>query len=316
MGATHAIRLINLNKTYKHSKSTIQAVNDLCLDVHAGEVFGFLGVNGAGKTTTIRMMLDLIRPTGGSIELFGESPNTKHTILQRVGFVVENPGFYNFMNARDNLQVLARASGSYDKKQVDKLIEQVGLGTEPGQNVSKFSTGMRQRLAIAAALLHDPDLLILDEPTNGLDPLGIQEMRDFIRELAAQAGKTVFLSSHLLTEVEQVCDRIAIIHLGEIVREGKVKDLVDNSRATVRIQAYPQEKAERILSAHGAIEADGSWLTMTTDSSLTSKLVRQLVLEEIEINQVVVQRLSLEELFLDVIRDATPNLDDQEVVLV
>ncbi len=198
LDTTTAIRVSGLHKQFGRGKRQVKAVQNLELEVKAGQVYGFLGPNGAGKTTTIRMLLDLIRPTSGTAMLFGESVQRNPAVLKRVGALVEGATFYTYLTGRKNLEVLARSGGYYDPKSVQALIEQVGMADRADRRAKGYSTGMKQRMGLAATLLGNPDLIILDEPTNDLDPSGIQEMRLFIRELADKEGKTVFLSSHML----------------------------------------------------------------------------------------------------------------------
>ena len=205
------------------------AVKRLNLEVEPGEILGFLGPNGAGKTTTIRMALGLIRPTSGRVEVLGKDvAHHGADVLPRVGALVESPALYLYMSGRDNLRAFASVLGGAKKTRLDEVIELVDLTGRQRDRVSSYSMGMKQRLGVATALLHDPELLILDEPANGLDPAGIVEMRDLLRRLAAQ-GKTVFISSHVLAEVQQICDRVAIINHGELVRLAPVAELVDGS---------------------------------------------------------------------------------------
>jgi ABC-2 type transport system ATP-binding protein len=278
-------------------------VIDLDLNVPAGQVFGFLGPNGAGKSTTIRMLMDLIRPTQGDARFFGR-PVTELDARRRAGALVEGADFYPFMTARDNLAVLGYTADDYQRDRIEALLEQVGLASRADQRVSGFSTGMKQRLGLAAALLGDPDLLILDEPTNGLDPAGIQEMRTFIRDLAREQGKTVFLSSHLLNEVEQVCDRVAIIAHGRLLREGPVGELLGGELHEIRIQVRPLAEALKLLSPGWQVEAEGGdeagpgWLLVSAEPGMTPAIVKTLVAGDIEIHQVTHRRQSLEQLFL------------------
>ena len=249
MSVPPAIRIHNLSKTFGRRRKRIEAVKHVTLEIPVGQVYGFLGPNGAGKTTTIRMLLDLIKPTEGEVTIFGKHVRHEHGVLRRVGAIVEGAAFYNFLTGRRNLEVLARTANEFDPRRIDALLEQVGLAHRAHQRVKGYSTGMKQRLGLAAALLSDPDLLILDEPTNGLDPEGMHEIRQFIRSLADDHGKTVFLSSHLLGEVEQVCDRVAIINLGEIVREGVVAELLEG-KSRLRVEASPLDRAAAVLSEH------------------------------------------------------------------
>ncbi len=202
------------------------AVENLDLEVERAELFGFLGPNGAGKTTTIRMALGLIAPSSGSVEILGREVRAHRAeVLPRVGALVESPALYGYLSGRDNLRAVGDVLGGVAPKRIDEVLEIVSLKGRERDRVRTYSMGMKQRLGLAIALLNDPDLLILDEPANGLDPAGIVEMRDLLRELAA-SGKTVFISSHVLSEVQQICTRVAIINHGRLVRVAKVADLV------------------------------------------------------------------------------------------
>src|SRR5579864_478966 len=246
--ATHA-----LSKNYGDRP----AVKDLTLEVHGGEILGFLGPNGAGKTTTIRMALGLIRPTAGRVEILGEDiAHHAARVLPRVGALVESPALYLYMSGRDNLRAFASVLGGVPNTRLDEVLELVDLSGRQRDRVGSYSMGMKQRLGVATALLHDPELLMLDEPANGLDPAGIVEMRDLLRRLAAQ-GKTVFISSHVLGEVQQICDRVAIINHGELVRLAPVAELlgtakdfvvrIDDAPAVLRLlQQQPWGKAARL----------------------------------------------------------------------
>jgi ABC-2 type transport system ATP-binding protein len=211
----------NLSKLYGKRL----AVDNLSLDVRRGEIFGFLGPNGAGKTTTIRMMLGLITPSGGSVDILGKDiVFYRSEILPRVGALVETPALYPYLSGRDNLRTVGSALGGVPRSRIDDVLELVGLQNRQKDRVRTYSLGMKQRLGVAMALLQDPDVLVLDEPANGLDPAGIVEMRDLMHQLSA-AGKTVFISSHLLPEVRQICTRVAIINLGKLVTESTVEEL-------------------------------------------------------------------------------------------
>jgi ABC-2 type transport system ATP-binding protein len=223
--AQPAIRTIALSKSYGKRL----AVDHLELEVDRAELFGFLGPNGAGKTTTIRMALGLIAPTGGSVEILGrEVRSHRSEVLPRVGALVESPALYGYMSGRDNLRAVGNLLGGVPEKRIDDVLEIVSLKGRDRDRVRTYSMGMKQRLGLAIALLNDPDLLILDEPANGLDPAGIVEMRDLLRGLAAR-GKTVFISSHVLTEVQQICTRVAIINHGKLVRVAPVQELLKSS---------------------------------------------------------------------------------------
>src|SRR6478736_3340923 len=219
--AQPALRAIALSKAYGKRL----AVDHLDLQVDRGELFGFLGPNGAGKTTTIRMALGLIAPTNGSVEILGlEVRHNRSKILPRVGALVENPALYGYLSGRNNLRAFGDLLGGVSTKRVDEVLEIVSLKGREKDKVKTYAMGMKQRLGLAVALLNNPDLLILDEPANGLDPAGIVEMRDLLRSLAAE-GKTVFVSSHVLSEVQQICTRVAIINNGRLVTESTVEEL-------------------------------------------------------------------------------------------
>jgi len=302
---TPAIEIRGLSKTFGKGNKAVEAVINLDLEVQAGQVFGFLGPNGAGKSTTIRMLMDLIRPTSGEAFLFGK-PTSSLDSRKRVGALVEGADFYAFMSAWDNLVVLDRTAGTYQPERITELIASVGLSERARQPVGGFSTGMKQRLGLAAALLNDPELLILDEPTNGLDPAGIQEMRGFIRDQAHTQGKTVFLSSHMLNEVEQVCDRVAIIDKGVLLREGPVETLLQGEIGQMRLQVQPIEKARQVIDARwsDALDSlegkDGDWLTLSLNPDQAPVVVAELVQANVQVFQVVHKRQSLEEFFIAV----------------
>src|ERR1700704_4775564 len=223
-GAQPALRAVALSKAYGKRL----AVDHLDLQVDRGELFGFLGPNGAGKTTTIRMALGLIAPTNGSIEVLGlEVRRNRSKVLPRVGALVESPALYGYLSGRNNLRAFADLLGGVPEKRIDEVLEIVSLKGRDKDKVKTYSLGMKQRLGLAGALLNNPDLLILDEPANGLDPAGIVEMRDLLRTLASE-GKTVFVSSHVLSEVQQICTRVAIINHGKLIRLAPVHELIDS----------------------------------------------------------------------------------------
>ncbi len=309
MSASTAIRFENLSKTFGQGEKRVEAVKNLNLTIDTGQVYGFLGPNGAGKTTTIRMIMNLIRPVQGSVYVYGQDVRRNPDALQRVGALVEDATFYNFLSGIQNLEVIARTGDVYSASRIAGLLEQVGLADRAHHRVKDFSTGMKQRLGLAAALLNDPDLVILDEPTNGLDPSGIQETRHFIRALAHEYDKTVFLSSHLLTEVEQVCDRIAIINKGEIIREGSVVDLLAG-RSELHIEAEPLDKAAEVLEEAWRVSVNSDWLAVEGSREDTPHLVRRLVEGGIEVYHVSIQQQTLEEFFLDVTADGNGADDD------
>ena len=231
--------IIQVNNLSKKFKDTI-AVDDLSFTVNEGDVYGFLGQNGAGKSTTIRMLLSLVSPSGGEINVFGQKLNTHRSdILRRVGAVIEKPDLYKYLSAYDNLSIFAKMSGmKVTRDLLMKQLQMVGLADRATSKVRTFSQGMKQRLGIAVALVHNPALIILDEPTNGLDPQGIADMRNLILKLSREMGKTVLISSHLLSEIEVIANRMIIIHKGKKMVEGVVADLLDPAHTMIQIETY------------------------------------------------------------------------------
>ncbi|HKF35273.1 MAG TPA: ABC transporter ATP-binding protein [Ktedonobacteraceae bacterium] len=255
------LRTRNLSKHYGNRL----AVDNLNLEVRRGEIFGFLGPNGAGKTTTIRMALGLIAPTSGSVEILGLDVATQRAnVLPRVGALVETPALYLYMSGRDNLRAVASVLGGVPKVRIDTVLELVGLSVRQKDRVRTYSLGMKQRLGVAMALLQDPDVLVLDEPANGLDPAGIVEMRDLMHRLSAE-GKTVFISSHLLPEVQQICTRVAIINLGKLVTEATIEELTSR-HGEFMVTLDRAEQALALIQAqawgrNAHLDADGALIT-------------------------------------------------------
>lgn len=239
------IEVENLTKEFKE----ITAVNDLSFHVDEGDVYGFLGQNGAGKSTTMRMMLTLIKPTSGSISIFNKNLfSHREEILKRTGAIIEKPDLYNFLTAYENMAFLAKLSGKEASRVlIMQFLKMVGLSERAGSKVKTFSQGMKQRLGIAVALIHDPALIILDEPTNGLDPQGIADTRELIKNLSHQHGKTVVISSHLLSEIELIANRILIIHKGKKIVEGTAAELLDPAKTIITINTTDNILAKEIL---------------------------------------------------------------------
>lgn len=229
----------------------VQAVSDLSFAVQRGQVYGFLGQNGAGKSTTIRMLLTLIKPTAGTMHLFGMNlQQHRRKILQQVGAIIEKPDLYNYLTALQNLQLMASLSGvRLTNKALLQQLDIVGISERAASTVKTFSQGMKQRLGIACALVHNPGLIILDEPTNGLDPQGIADIRNLILRLTHEEGKTVFVSSHLLSEIEMVADAMLIIDKGRKVAEGKIAELLDPAKTVVTIETPDAGKAALLLQS-------------------------------------------------------------------
>jgi ABC-type multidrug transport system ATPase subunit len=239
------IEVRGLTKKFK----SLTAVNNLDLNVYRGDVFGFLGPNGAGKSTTIRMMLSLIKPTAGSINIFGMDINkNREKIYGKIGAIVEKPDFYLYLSAYKNLEMLGKMSGGdTSKKKIMEMLELVGLSQRYKSKVKTFSHGMKQRLGLAQALLHDPELIILDEPTTGLDPQGMKEIRDLIIYLSKEKNKTIFLSSHILREVELIASRMIIINKGTAQVEGTVEGLLGSDKVNVSFEVEQIENATEII---------------------------------------------------------------------
>ena len=242
--------IIKVNGLCK-SFGKLEAVNNLSFSVNEGDVYGFLGQNGAGKSTTIRMLLTLITPTSGTIELFGKSlTNNRKEILSQIGAMIERPDLYKYLSAYDNLKLFAKLSGCKVTNQLlMNQLEMVGLADRANDKVKGFSQGMKQRLGIAIALVHNPALVILDEPTNGLDPQGIADIRNLIKSLSTDHKKTVVVSSHLLNEIEQVATKILIIDKGKKIIEGTTQELLDPNQTVVDIETNDAQKAYTLLSA-------------------------------------------------------------------
>jgi ABC-type multidrug transport system ATPase subunit len=295
------IEISSLSKQFKD----VKAVDNLSVNVYKGDVFGFLGPNGAGKSTTIRMLLTLIAPSGGEIKIFGKNIKQESlSILNKIGAIVEKPDFYGYLPAYKNLEILGRISGmDVTRKKIMEILELVGLAKRYKSKVKTFSHGMKQRLGIAQALLHDPELIILDEPTTGLDPQGMKEIRDLIIYLSKEKNKTIFLSSHILYEVELVAKRMIIINKGAKQVEGYVNELLDANKLRVTLEVNDMVKTKNLL--------DGSSWGAKVDTYIDSKVIlnlqpgepgilnRYLIENGVEVNALIPTR-SLEEYFLNI----------------
>ena len=277
------------------------AVDAVDLTVYRGEIYGFLGPNGAGKTTTLRMLLGLVRPTRGHATVLGHAPGDPAG-LRRIGALVEGPGFYPYLSGRENLRVLARYARLGDVA-VEAALEQVDLTDRAGDRYKSYSLGMKQRLGVAGALLGQPDLLILDEPTNGLDPAGMADMRDLIRALADH-GQTVVLSSHQLGEVEQICDRVGVIAEGRLRVESSVADLRGHASLLVRADPLPEAArvAERLVGADRVSVVDGS-LRLAARREEAPELVRALVGARVAVHEIYPRERTLEDAFFALMND-------------
>jgi ABC-type multidrug transport system ATPase subunit len=303
--------LVETRGLTKRYGSRITAVTDLDLMVRRGEVYGFLGPNGSGKTTTLRMLLGLIRPTSGRVRVLGKEPGDP-TGLQRIGALIEAPAFYPYLSGRDNLRAMASYAG-VSPMRVDEVLDTVELTRRARDKVKKYSLGMKQRLGIAAALLKDPELLILDEPTNGLDPQGMADVRAIVRKVG-RGERTVLLSSHLLGEVEQICDRVGIVQEGRMLAEAPVSELRGREGLTIRVE--PLEEALRVAQTLPGVEkawVDDSMLRLLTDPGRAAQINTGLVRADLRVSELRPSERSLEEVFLQLttVRDARTGAEAQ-----
>ncbi|MFT4412753.1 ABC transporter ATP-binding protein [Fredinandcohnia humi] len=295
------LQLKNLKKTIGRK----EIIKGLSFDVYPGEVFGFLGPNGAGKTTTIRMLVGLISITEGEVVIKGTSITKNfEKAVQHIGGIVENPEMYKFLTGHQNLVHYARMVNGVTKERIKEVSELVGLEKRIHDKVKTYSLGMRQRLGIAQALLHRPSILILDEPTNGLDPSGIREVRDYVRKLARKEGLAVIVSSHLLSEMEMMCDRIGIIQNGSLVGVQKVTEFMNEERfIRVQFQLNDSTKAKTVLSQQFpelVIEQNDKGLELSLENEMIPKINASLVKNEINVYGIVQLTKTLEDRFLEV----------------
>ena len=284
----------------KHFGSLV-AVKDMNLELRRGEVFGFLGPNGAGKSTTVGMLLGLIAPTAGEVEIFGLKFNEhRWSILRRIGAIIEEPSFYPYLSGWDNLEALSIAIGDVPKTKIKEVLERVNLFDRSKDRYQTYSMGMKQRLGIAAALLRDPELIILDEPTNGLDPAGTKEIRDLIPELAHE-NRAVFLCSHLLHEVELVCDRVAIIKKGTMIANAPVRELVTTGHILQIKVADPADATEVLknLSWIKSVKSENGYLVVDAPKDSSAQVNQALAEKHIFVSELVNRVASLEDVFLE-----------------
>jgi len=279
------------------------AAKNLNLEVYRGDVFCFLGPNGAGKSTTIRMILTLLTPSAGSIEIFGmDLHKHRSAVLSRVCGIVEKPDFYLYLSACKNLEILGSMTRRVQKEEIMEALEVVGLASRAFEKVKTFSHGMKQRLGIAQALLTKPQLIILDEPTTGLDPQGMKEVRGLVKELATERGMTIFLSSHLLSEVEQVATRMAVINRGELIAQGFVSELLGKEPIEYSLQVSPLDSAVKLLGKLPWVEilaAEDDKIELRVEPGHASELNRFLVSNQIEVLSFYPHR-TLEDFFLKI----------------
>lgn len=293
------IEVRNLKKDF----GNLHAVNGVSFDVFSGNIFGFLGPNGAGKSTTIRMILSLISPTSGTIKIFGRNLSTdREGILKKVGAIVEKPDLYGYLSVYENIRILSRLSGyNASRRRIMEVLETVGLEDRAYDKVKTFSHGMKQRAGIAQALIHEPDLIILDEPTNGLDPQGMVEIRKLIQRLNKERGMTILLSSHLLHEVELLADRMVIINKGKVVVEGSVSELLSSDEMKVTVVVDDEKRTAELLHRNGygpgITSAEKGELVLQLDHRQISEVNRILVENNIRVSELIPVR-TLEDYFL------------------
>lgn len=280
-----------------------ELVKDVNIHVKKGEIYGFLGPNGAGKTTVMKMITNLWKPTEGTVELFGEVlQNTSYDVFRRMGSIIEFPTFYEHMSGRDNLQLHCEYMGYYSKDSLVEALDMLGLSESAAQPVKKYSLGMKQRLGIARAILCRPELVLLDEPTNGLDPAGMKQIRDLFQMLSTEYGMTFLISSHLLAEMESIADTIGIISHGKLTREISMQEILEMNTAYIELTVGNTQKAAYILSdklnLHNFKIMDDSQIRIYELSAATQKISKELLLNGVELMSVTKHTESLEDYFL------------------
>ncbi|HEX6309331.1 MAG TPA: ABC transporter ATP-binding protein [Longimicrobiales bacterium] len=297
------MRIIEVSELTKRY-GRLTAVDRISFTVEKGQVFGFLGPNGSGKTTTIGLLLGIVRPDGGAIRLFGEHGMDRlHIARRRIGATLETPNFYPYLSGRDNLRVVAKIK-EVGEAQISAALDAVGLSPRAHDRFSKYSLGMKQRLAIAGAMMGNPELVILDEPANGLDPEGMREIREIIRGLAAQ-GRTIFVSSHLLYEVERTCTHVAIIKKGRILTQGSLDRLVRGT-SLARVRSADREALLRAVGECPAVvraEPEGEDVLLELRDEDLAALNRFLAERNVFVSRLALQRQSLEDVFIDLTGD-------------
>ncbi len=299
------IQTSQLTKQFKEFK----AVNEVNLNVEQGDIYGFIGQNGAGKTTTIRLLLGLLSPTNGHIELFGEKMTNAniHNFLTKIGAMIETPGFYLNLTGYENLDIHRMMMKVKDKEAIQRALKTVHLEDTKGKKVKDYSLGMKQRLGIARCLLHDPELLILDEPTNGLDPKGIIEIRDLIIDISKKQGKTIMISSHILDEVEKMVNKIGIINKGKLLVENDKDELMKNTIKTLLYKVDDINKAVKVVKENHLYESEikieeNQFIIATNNDTLNSQITKALVENSINVYESKIVVPTLEKYFLDLVQ--------------
>jgi len=297
----YIIETKNLTKDYGNQIG----VDSVSIKVKKGSIYGLLGRNGAGKTTLMCMLMNLYQPTSGEIFLFGEDYHENKDIYKRIGCIIESPGFYENLTGEENLRYFARLGGNYKRNEVDDALKIMGLDKEPDKVFGKYSLGMKQRLAIAAAIMHNPDLLILDEPVNGLDPVGINEVRKYLKKLCTEKGITLLISSHILSEIEKLADTIGVIHQGKLIEEISMEKLHRKIHKYVEYEVSSIIKASTILKEKFSIDshhvAENDCIRIYSDIEKRGKLNNTLVEEGIEVSKISLGEDMLEDYFTELI---------------
>ena len=291
------LELKNVSKSFGKRK----IIDNISLKVNSGEIFGFLGPNGSGKTTTIKMILRLIDSDEGEIKVNGfDNRKQFEQAMECIGAIVENPDMYKYMSGIDNLKLHARIR-NIDEKRINEVLEMVGLKDRAKDKVGKYSLGMKQRLGLALTLLHNPKVLILDEPTNGLDPAGIKQLRDILKKISHEENVAVFVSSHILTEMQQMCDRVAVLDNGKIVKIEQITNSEEEKIETIELRLKNKEKAIKILKEKFEVDAkeEKDSLLVTIQTEKVPEVVRELAIEDVGIKAVIPREHNLEEIFFD-----------------
>ena len=291
------LELKNVSKSFGKRK----VIDNISLKVNSGEIFGFLGPNGSGKTTTIKMILRLIDSDEGEIKVNGfDNRKQFEQAMECIGAIVENPDMYKYMSGIDNLKLHARIR-NIDEKRIAEVLEMVGLKDRAKDKVGKYSLGMKQRLGLALTLLHNPKVLILDEPTNGLDPAGIKQLRDILKKISHEENVAVFVSSHILTEMQQMCDRVAVLDNGKIVKIEQITNSEEEKIETIELRLKNKEKAIKILKEKFEVDAkvEKNNLLVTIQTEKVPEVVRELAIEDVGIKAVIPREHNLERIFFD-----------------
>ena len=291
------LELKNVSKSFGKRK----IIDNISLKVNSGEIFGFLGPNGSGKTTTIKMILRLIDSDDGEIKVNGlDNRKQFEQAMECIGAIVENPDMYKYMSGIDNLKLHARIR-NIDEKRINEVLEMVGLKDRAKDKVGKYSLGMKQRLGLALTLLHNPKVLILDEPTNGLDPAGIKKLRDILKKISHEENVAVFVSSHILTEMQQMCDRVAVLDNGKIVKIEQITNSEEEKIETIELRLKNKEKAIKILKEKFEVDAkvEKNNLLVTIQTERVPEVVKELAIEDVGVKAVIPREHNLEEIFFD-----------------